>query len=225
MKKIFLLNLVSAIVFSANSQNLTRFYQNSKVGYKDPVTSAVIVQPVYTAGSEFKDGVALVLEGNKRGFINANGEVIIPFMYDDASLFFEGLAKVRKGFYGFIDMKNQMIIPFHYEFADDFVNGLARVKKNGKFGFINKEGMPVIPFTYDNAYNFSEGLAPVQMNGAWGYIDALGKNIIPFKYTMAYVFKDGTAMVFEGDKKYIIDKNGKWVKDVEDFEEHERKKE
>ncbi|MEI6289286.1 MAG: NTF2-like N-terminal transpeptidase domain-containing protein, partial [Chloroflexota bacterium] len=45
----------------------------------------VIVPAKYIAGSDFFDGLALVLEGRKRGFINGKGEVQIPFEYDDAS--------------------------------------------------------------------------------------------------------------------------------------------
>jgi len=38
-----------------------RFYQNSKAGYRDPASGAVIVQPVYDACSEFQNGFAIVV--------------------------------------------------------------------------------------------------------------------------------------------------------------------
>ena len=73
MKKILFSFALLFFITNVHSQNLIRFYQNAKVGYKD-AQGNVIVQPNYYAGSEFKDGVALVLQNNKRGYINNKGE-------------------------------------------------------------------------------------------------------------------------------------------------------
>src|SRR5436190_14641945 len=96
MKKLIL--LIVALSFSATlySQDLIRFYENSKVGYKDQ-NGTVIVPAKYEAGSEFFEGMALVLENRMRGFINNKGEVAIPFIYSDASVFKNGMARVAKG--------------------------------------------------------------------------------------------------------------------------------
>ena len=66
--------LLSNVLFS---QDLVRFYENGKVGYKT-AGSAVIVAPIYDAGSDFFEGYALVLQQNKRGFIDETGKIFIP---------------------------------------------------------------------------------------------------------------------------------------------------
>jgi hypothetical protein len=101
MKKFLQILTVSLIVSGgtmcfSNAQDLVRFYENAKVGYKDQ-DGKVIVPAKYVAGSEFFEGMALVLEGRMRGFINNKGEVAIPFVYNDASVFKGGVARVMKG--------------------------------------------------------------------------------------------------------------------------------
>jgi len=105
--KLLTLLLLSFVVFNTNAQSLVRFYQNAKVGYKD-ASGNVVVQPSYEAGSEFREGYAIVLKDRKRGFIDHNGLVAIPFVYDDASLFQNGKARVmQNGKYGWIDAQKQ----------------------------------------------------------------------------------------------------------------------
>src|SRR3954467_12358635 len=100
MKKTIKLFATAALILSASTfsmaQDLVRFYENAKVGYKDD-NGNVVVPAKYEAGSEFYEGMALVLQNRLRGFINNKGEVAIPFMYNDASVFKSGLARVSKG--------------------------------------------------------------------------------------------------------------------------------
>ena len=44
----------------------------------------------------FSGGLACVVKGGKCGYINAVNEVVIPFLYDAATPFEEGEAKVKK---------------------------------------------------------------------------------------------------------------------------------
>jgi len=79
MKKILILLAILFVKTNSFSQDLIRFYENAKVGYKDQ-NGRVIVPVKYEAGSEFYEGMALVLENRMRGFINNKGEVVIPFI-------------------------------------------------------------------------------------------------------------------------------------------------
>lgn len=215
-----------SITMLASAQNVIRFYEGGKVGYKNKLSGEMVVAPHYTAGSEMQsNNTALVLEGRKRGFINDKGQVIIPFMYDDASVFFDGLARVMKdGKHGYINMKNETVIPFVYDFADDFKNGLARVQKGGKFGWIDATGKEAIALQYTNAFNFGDGLAPVRTeDGKWGFINAQGKYELAAKYSDARPFSNGEALVKEaGEEKYIfINKTGKKLREMKNMEEEE----
>ena len=75
------------------------------------------------------------------GFINTNGEEVIPTRYVQASDFHEGLAAVSNGVgWGYIDPKNKDIIPFKFDWAGDFQDGFARVLFAGLYYVIDKEG-------------------------------------------------------------------------------------
>ena len=111
----------------------------------------------------------------KYGFIDKQGNTVIPCKYYYAGSFSEGLAWVQlNGKMGFIDKQGHTVIPCKYDWAGSFSEGLAWVKLNDKYGFIDKQGNTVIPCKYDDASPFSEGLAWVGLNGKWGYINTRG---------------------------------------------------
>lgn len=77
----------------------------------------------------------------KWGFINNKAEQVIPFEYDNAGDFNEGLAAVCKNEeWGYIDKENSIVIPLKFEWADSFEEGFARVLYAGTFYIIDKEG-------------------------------------------------------------------------------------
>jgi hypothetical protein len=169
---------------------------------------------------------AKVSKNNRLGFINKQGEVVVPLDYENVKVFSNGLAAVMMlGKHGFIDTAGTLVIPPIYEDAGYFGDGLAPVKKNGKFGFIDRKGTLVIPYTYFESYSFYNGRAAVQLDqdqdmeteesGKWGFIDVTGELIITYTYSEVSSFTpDGTAKVIIqngsllGDNHHI-DKNGK----------------
>ena len=63
---------------------------------------------------EFSEGLAAVIcePGGKRGYINKAGQLVIPYKYDEANAFHDGLAKVKENLTGgFIDKTGQMVLP------------------------------------------------------------------------------------------------------------------
>jgi serine/threonine protein kinase len=141
----------------------------------------------------------------KYGFIDKAGREIVPFKYDWASGFSEGLAKVgSNNKFGFIDKTGNEVIPLKYDSALSFSGGFARIELNGKVGFINKNGEMVIPLNYEKKsgddISFSEGLASVFQNGKCGFINEKGSTVIPFKYETCYAFSEGLAAVELNEK-------------------------
>ena len=145
--------------------------------------------------NDYSYGQALVpREGpnGKWGFVDeAAGRLLIPFKYDAADGFAEGLASVcYGGKWGFIDRNDSAIIPFMYEWVDHFTGGLAKATLNGKTGFIDQTGETVIPFKYDFAVGFTlgnvfseKGFSMVSVDGKYGFIDRAGMEIVPIKHT------------------------------------------
>lgn len=194
---------------------------------------------------DFSDDLAAVgkkdAEGNlKWGFINTEGEVVIPLEYDGEGNFSEGLAGVEKkdtvGTWkcGYINKKGEVVIPMEYEYVRDFTEGLALVgmatgEKDDsgwplcKWGYINTKGEVAIPLEYDNAGNFTEGLAMVCKRNAegrekYGYINTEGEVVVPLEYDYIDLpsFYDGLAATREVNAEGIweaihIDNKGQVV--------------
>ncbi|WP_342415980.1 WG repeat-containing protein [Paenibacillus sp. FSL R10-2782] len=149
------------------------------------------------------DGLALAYAPNtgKIGFVNASGQLAIPYKYKYSRSFSDGLAIVQnsKGLYGYINTSGQEVIPLQYKSGGDFSEGLAPVQNaKGKWGYINKQGKAVTPFKFSDAQDFSEGLASVKnAKNEVGFIDKSGALVIQYqqKYDVTFPFKEGIALV------------------------------
>ena len=149
----------------------------------------------------------------KYGYVDSKtGKEVIPFKYDYAEPFSEGMAKVKLNYkYGYIDITGKEVIPCKYDFIYEFHEGLAEVKLNNKYGYIDKTGREVAPCKYDIAIRFSD-VIKVKLNGKYGCIDETGREVVPCKYDFIYDFSDGMAKVSLDDDNYgYIDKTGKMV--------------
>lgn len=193
MKKYFLLALLLPTML-VQSQNWTKQY--------DYVDDCIC-------------GLAKVNKDGKFGYVDQNGNVIIPLIYQDAMTFNEGYAAIKlDNKWGFVDSTGKVIISPEYEEAGSFFESLSSVRKNGKFGFIDTGNKTIVPFIYYLAFGFSEGLAAVQNEkNLWGYIDLNGKTIIPFVFSFAGRFEEGKARVMKGSKMSYINKSGKHLED------------
>ena len=159
---------------------------------------------------DFSDGMASVVDGRGWGFINTEGELVIPCKYDSAAEqnpggFSEGLAAVvivpERDLFGYIDKTGKQVFPNLY-FADtQFSEGLAWVwdRESQRYGYIDKTGKLVIKLEQNwNGDSFHEGLALVRMGGnKQGFIDTTGKLVIDLgeEYDEAFQFQEGLARV------------------------------
>lgn len=109
--------------------------------------------------------MAAAEKNGKYGFIDESGNVVIDFIYDDASVFSEDVAVVGNYMeeysivrYGVIDTSGNIIVPLEYNNIDIFANGF--VYNNGTLvaqqwdnkGLIDKNGNVLIPDEYYSLY-------------------------------------------------------------------------
>lgn len=97
----------------------------------------------------FSDGLCKAKEDNKYGYINQNGEVVIPFIYDSAEEFQKGYAKVYQGkecFY--IDKKGNRakVDPEYFHTDGEYTVFIDSVTK--KYGLKKMSGEILIPAKY-----------------------------------------------------------------------------
>lgn len=87
------------------------------------------------------------------GYLNSNGEEVIPVKYNEVSSFVNGKARVRLDTeYGYIDKngrvildeKGTIVLPREYDWGWIYDEGMV-VEKDGKYGYLDFEYNPIIP--------------------------------------------------------------------------------
>ncbi len=111
---------------------------------------------------DFAGGLARFTAGDKFGFYNERGKVIVAPRFDFASTFREGLAAVCLKC-----RKSRENAEGHYSIV------------GGRWGYINRRGVIIIPLRFEDAENFEQGAANVQSNGQSSRIDKRGRIIKP----------------------------------------------
>jgi hypothetical protein len=148
--------------------------------------------------STFKDN------NNKRGFINLNGNIVIPSKFKAVRMFSEGLAAVYNGKkWGFIDSRGKLKISFSFDNVREFSQKMAPVKAaSGKWGYINKNGDWVISPRFKYGFQFaSNGIAVVRVenptgeNPYRGFIKKNGSFYYDPIFEDVYQFREGLALV------------------------------
>ena len=147
------------------SEGLACVQVNKKYGFIDKAGSFVITPQYGFSTSPFSEGYAVVVEftdkllsyGGKRGYIDKNGNEVVPLIYENAASFSEGLAKVQKDrMWGFINTKGEEVISIAYSLVGSFSEGYASVKFGDRQGVIDKSGNLIVPFKYEWIGPFSD---------------------------------------------------------------------
>ena len=87
------------------------------------------------------DGLALVEQNGRLGYVDRDGNLAIPFYFEEAYQFSEGLAAVRKdGAWGYIDTNGDIFLPFIFDIAPSFRYGRAEVYFSGRPITIDRQG-------------------------------------------------------------------------------------
>lgn len=112
---------------------------------------------MFDSAEPFSEGLARVRKGDKWGFIDKSGAMVITPQFDNAENFSEGVAVVTVDHKSwFIDSKGKRVIPGVFDAASSFVMGLAHVRVgadyySSKWSWIEKSGKAI--FTYSDQSN------------------------------------------------------------------------
>ena len=88
------------------------------------------------------EGLVMVRQGDRKGFVRRNGDVVIPIVYEDAETFFShDLVRVKLyDKWGYLNRKGDVVIPMIYDDAGNFENGKAEVQMGSDVFYINLNG-------------------------------------------------------------------------------------
>jgi hypothetical protein len=159
---------------------------------------------------------------DKTGYINRQGELTIPCVFEDGRGFSQGLAAaVVDGKWGYINGKGKIVIKPQYQAAGDFADDRACVRiKDRKYGYISPDGAIAVEPRYYEAGSFSEGFAVVMELGPQRtvLIDKAGRAVFDLAVSnpLTAGFSEGLVFTYtkEGARPAYLDKDGKVVLSV-----------
>lgn len=134
------------------------------------------------------DDEGMILATNfekKRGYIDIDENILIPFIYDDLGIFAQGRVFAKKdGKLGYLDRSGKTVIPFQFNEAKYFYKpGLAIVRQDKKYGLIDTLGNYVLADMYDKIdYSRGNEIAAVKQNNKWGFYFPKDNVLTDFKY-------------------------------------------
>lgn len=169
----------------------------------------------YEKLNNFHEGLAAVQHNGLWGYIDKEGNEVIPCQYESAEDFNNSRAIVSKGgLYGCIDTKGNEVVPFEYGWIHHYTDYFT-VNKDYKnihgCGYLDNDGKEIAPCIYSTISPFSDGLSRVRKDDLYGFIDKQGKEVVPCKYEYAEVFSDGLALIEREGLYGFIDKQGNEV--------------
>jgi WG containing repeat len=170
-----------------------------------------------------REGRIRFFQGDRKGYLDENGEVVIPPQFADATDFSYNLAAVQlrpsDEIYYYIDPQGKFKLgPYKgtVAFWCEFNDGLALLQdSNEPTRYINPNGEVLIELPKDiKGDPFSDGFAVVwdREKDLCGYIDPRGKYFIPPSLTNARFFHSGYALITAGKEKFYSDTSGNRVR-------------
>jgi hypothetical protein len=188
-----------------------------------------------------REDVFLVENGEKKGWIDIEGNEIFEPIYDEIrSTERRGRGKYRKqepdsptfieltkdNKKGLANNDYKIILPCEYEDIDLYAlqtQNYIVVSKNGLKGAVDYEGKMVIPMEYENLKSLSKykkyhvifkNIILATKNGKKGVIDAQGKSILPALYEQIETYTEeekNYLIAYQGNKHEAFETNGKPV--------------
>lgn len=145
----------------------------------------------------------------KYGYVDYNGQVVIPPQYEEVRAFSEGLAAVRLGHtWGYTNLNGELSIVNQFDDAGDFYRGLAIVRKGGKSNLINREGTELLDTYYDRISLTDDNYYLTEDNGKYGIVSPMGEEITPPKYEEIRREEHDRILVRANGRYGVIKENG-----------------
>lgn len=158
------------------------------------------------------EGLLAVTIGERTGFVDRTGTLVVPAEYGFAWGFQGGLSAVEKdGRSFYIDKAGQAVIALPEGFDDlaGFIGDVAVVGKEGKYGLIDKTGKLLIEPRFPSLY-VDNGVLIAMQDDRIGIVDRDGGWIAEPEFDYIGSFSQGLAPAQKGEKWGFIDTCGAW---------------
>lgn len=196
--------------------------KESKFGFINK-KGKVVIPIEYLDVVPFYDNLAYVMNFDRRGIIDTNGNFVIPM--DSGFVAYHGYANdlivvssIEAYKMGLMNKSGEMVTDYIFDELGRFSEGLCKAYKD-YFGYINSKGIYVIEPKFDEAKEFRESRAFVAEYNRdtdkykWAIIDTDGVFISTFMFDEPKYFSEGLAAVKQENIWKYVDNSGKIVID------------
>lgn len=181
---------------AAEGDSIAVYAQDGKRGYVNVNTGQIVVDARkndYRKAWVFSEGVGAVVKGDKVGFVNAQNEVVIPFVFDYSDecpmwdfgyLFHSGYCIMTnaEGLLGMIDSKGNWVVePVYDEIWAPHTSGYRVVLKGDEYGVLRLDGSVLYPAEYRYVEVLADGFVLAKEGAQW-QVDSEGRVVYPFVY-------------------------------------------
>lgn len=157
---------------------------------------AVIRSTAASAANKFSDGLALMEVRAGTGFIDLNGDWVIPPTPGQKRGVVEGFAAAQSARkWGFIDRTGTVVVPQEWDEVGNFHEDRAPVKRGGQWGFTDTKGAITVQPAWNEVRPFSGGFAAVRRGNQWGFVDRKGGVLAQPAWSAVGDFSEGFAAV------------------------------
>jgi hypothetical protein len=178
----------------------------------------------YSKVESSSDGMFGFEKDGKFGYLDKNGNVVIPadYAYESSTSktipsFIKGFVKLKKdNKYGVLDKTGKTIIPFEYDGLyigsyGKYVSVYNNINGKNTWGIVNMQNKILLPIVYEQ-FQIDSNLIGVKQNGKWGMKDISGKDILPLEYDQVFPYSQNQVILATKGTQYgFVDANGKWL--------------
>ncbi len=178
-----------------------------------------LIMPLNSARLQASDSAKSCLhpvkDSTKWGYANIEGQCVIPYNFDSALSFSEGLAAIElNNMWGLIDQTGRMVIRHQFRNVESFSCGLAKIwTKDPTYptAFIDTSGKNAFKSKYLDVTSFYFQRSRVFVHNKACYLSRKGEIVIKTSFPDGGVFYEGIAQVWTGHSAKFIDTNGKRI--------------
>ena len=209
------------IISTNASEGFVIYSVGNKKGFIN-ITTGDKIGAVFENVYDFSEGLAAVQLGGATGFINTQGELVIPCEYSNNAIyqFKSGICNVMTGskegnslkaFY--IDKACNKLFGMEFDYCMPFSQDRAFVSSEGEWYIIDAQGKKVGEYTFGPYEKtvpavFSEDRAVVVKDGKYGMVNLEGEYVVEPKYEQISGISDGGAVFKQGGLFGYMDING-----------------
>lgn len=167
------------------------FQEVDLYGYRN-IFGDILIKPVYSVANKFKNGYAVVGQGDKLGLIDSNGNIQVPIKYQNIIISkFNTISAKQNNKWGIVSFYGVEVTSFIYDSINWLTDMRAKVYIDGSSQIINNNGK------YE--YRDEDLLIYRDLNkGSYsqiGFCDKFGNIVVSAKYYKAHRFQEGRAVV------------------------------